>query len=230
MHWLSPGTDINPVDKNGHTALMMAVSKKHDEAALHLLDAGADPCVGKCTIGVLYDGKVRKRGVDNSLSAARRRALLDRLVQCGLPTQDALDSQGNTLLHTLCSLNAPREDIMIILDRCSDINQRNHRGETPLMMLLRSRRQNGAAPVENTLRMLLNAGAEINMADDDGILPFDALIRAAETSKETTGVQARDRELLTLLGTCGAESRKYDKYLCDDMADGTGQQPISQQA
>ena len=101
--------------------------------------------------------------------------MLRTLLQSSL-SLDAVDQDGNTLLHSLCALGAPVKDLCELLDHAAEdtsalINRRNATGDTPLLSLIR----HAQPPSKGALAELLDRGADASLNDASGRTPLQVL-------------------------------------------------------
>ena len=151
---LDAGANVNETDTNGDTALMLAVKVRepHPEVIAMLLDAGAD-------VNVERDGL---RAVD---FARRNKNLVDTEIYHRLKslTRPSTTKRHVGAAEMLYLINNDLEDELkrVIADG-ADVNERDG-GWTLLMSAARD-----DEPNLNIVKILLDAGADVNAVDDFG--------------------------------------------------------------
>lgn len=179
------GADPDVQDPDGNTALLLALANEHYDLAALLLEAGADPNVGdRSGMGALF------AAVDRVTSAPD----FGRPPVPRFDEHDALDLVRLALAHGAdpnARLTGPT------LARHHGFPDRSLAdGGTPLMRAVRGH------DIES-VRILLDAGAEIGARKDDGANVVHAM--AAARTRGGDEAEALERELLDLLIDAGAE-------------------------
>ena len=151
------GTDVNKSDSDGDTALHEAAGVGHIEIVRALLEAGAGADVRKLD---KYD--------DSPLSNAckgKHFEVFRALVEAGGDV-NKLDSGGFTALHHASEYGLTEGVRYLCVERGADVNKSTTGwGNTPLT--LASRNGNVEA-----VRVLLEAGADVNKRDSEGRTPL----------------------------------------------------------
>ena len=187
------------------TPLHVAAAMQRDDAALLLLELGADPTIVSgyrdtaLHLAVsngdyrLTEALVRARGVDiNALQGIGMTSLalaslapdstkLMRLLLEAGSDPDARDEHGNTPLHVVNNSEACR----LLLEAGADPMARDKDGGTPLHY----------AHNADVCRLLLDAGADPNALDDEGHTPLQ-LIRRDEVRQVMLDAGAQPMEPL----------------------------------
>ena len=174
-----PQMDVKQRDSEGNTALHVAVREKHAEVVQVLIDAGAD-VNGRASDGdtplflAIRKGSldmvkllvragagvcVTDKGEDTCLMLASYEGHIDTVrYLVSLPQMDVTqaDAHGDTALHY-----AVEEEVQLLIDAGADVDRRNTAGWTPLHIASRA----GAL---NVVKLLVRAGANVCVADEDG--------------------------------------------------------------
>ena len=143
---INHGTDINTRDKNNRTALMIACQKGKRDAIKVLLNAGAD--LNFADVSVLM-----KTCDEENVH------IINVLLNAGADPKMA-DDNGDTWIHYAAYWNCCKEYLWSI-DHGADVNAKNNANLTPLMIAC----EKGNI---DTINVLLNAGADTNIADCEG--------------------------------------------------------------
>ncbi|CAB0039786.1 unnamed protein product [Trichogramma brassicae] len=155
VQWLlRSGADPHLVNKNGDTALHLALKGQHEEAAIWLMRYGADPSLAT------KDG-------DTSLHLALKRrhhkivcCLLSSSVDPSLANKD-----GDTLLHLALKHRNNKEVVEWMLRAGAGLSLANKHGETPLHLALKHR-------YEEIAESILRSGIDLSLANNDGLTPL----------------------------------------------------------
>lgn len=172
------GTDIEVRDARGRTALMIATHKDHVEVARILIEAGADVNA--------------KDSIDDSpflYAGAEGRIDILRLTLAHGANLAATNRYGGTALIPAAH-HGHVEAVYLLLKTKIDINHVNNLGWTALLEAVIL--GDGGPAHEEIVEALLHAGADVRIADREGVMPCShaerrgyarivALIAAAET-------------------------------------------------
>ena len=144
---LDIGCDPNTLSSNGKTALMCAVSSASPEKVKILLDANADPNICR------YDGTTPLLEAEHLL----REHLSTELLQNVYEIFDILIESG-------ADVNAKGyyENETLLLKILKDFDNISHENET-ISGIIQA----------NIIQMLINAGADVNVQDEEGRYPFE---------------------------------------------------------
>ena len=178
------GANVNATNKGKNTALMTACINKNESAINVLLNAGANPNIADDTYGdtCLYTAvqqecckEVLQAIIDHgaNVNAANKRnqtaltlACLDTnegvinvLLNAGSDPNIADDTDGNTCLYTAVQQECCIEVLQAIIDHGANVNATNKDKNTALMTACINKN-------ESAINVLLNAGANPNIADD----------------------------------------------------------------
>ena len=179
------GVDVNATNKKNQTVLTLACVNKYEGAINVLLNASAnldikdnaygDTCLHKavrqkCTIYVLQ--AIIDHGVDvNALNKGNKTALrmscvnknesaINVLLNAGA-NPSIIDADGNTCLHIAVTQECSKKVLQAIIDHGVGVNATNKRNQTALTIACANKN-------ESAIKVLLNAGADPNIADADG--------------------------------------------------------------
>jgi ankyrin repeat protein len=167
------GVDLQPVDRRGFDAIMIAAEKGAFENLKVLLDAGARGAAKTTNVparkgqqGTVFAGPVldlsRKRaeGVTALMNAAQAdcEPCVRLLLEHGADARAKTDA-GLTALHR-AAFHGDARLIKLLLDAGAPVNVADDRGFTPLMMAVNSSRKN-----PDVVRMLLDRGADAEAKD-----------------------------------------------------------------
>ena len=181
---ISCGAQVNAINKEGRTALMIASKSGNIEGINVLLKAGADPniidvdgntCLHCSVLGnyrkevlhMIIDHSVHLNAINKKVHTALMMAsergnsdAINVLLKAGADP-NIIDADGNTCLHFLVLQRCNKEVLEIIIDHGVHVNTMNKRNETALMI---------ASAKGNTdiIKVLLTAGADPNITDADG--------------------------------------------------------------
>lgn len=180
------GADVNAQEQDGRSVLAEAVSS-HDAAVVRfLLDAGAKPdgfALGQaCWLGraenvqLLLDAGAKPD--DGLVRAAQggHAKLVKLLLDKGADVNTTAQSKvGDTALHTGALQGGP-EVVRLLLEHGANPNFMNKARQTPLHRAI-----SGDCELE-TVKLLVAAGARLNMPDEDGMTPVRmAAVRGRNT-------------------------------------------------
>ncbi|UTC62905.1 ankyrin repeat domain-containing protein [Treponema sp. OMZ 787] len=146
---------IDVKDASSSTALHEAVYNGNVEAALLLLQAGADPNSRNSS------GNTALHLV---MPEASRSKLVSELIKAGA-NPNLKDNYGETPLHIASRVGMNDEILDLLLKAGADINERNKKGQTPLILAI-ERNQTQQA------NFLINHGADIHAEDKSGESAF----------------------------------------------------------
>ncbi|HTA45426.1 MAG TPA: ankyrin repeat domain-containing protein [Bryobacteraceae bacterium] len=178
---LDAGVDINQTDIDGTSALVVGIMNKHYTFAKFLLDRGADPNVTDVKGRAALYAAVDIRSEDWS-------AMPSRKLDDAYPSIDLIKLivAHGAKVNTALTKNLPGRSGMDSGDTTLD------EGSTPLM---RAARSGDAA----TMRLLLAAGADLNLATKEG---NNALMFAAGVGYRDKNTRGSEAEALEALKVC----------------------------
>ena len=143
---LQYGADIDATDSDGRTPLIRLLDNRRTDAALFLIEQGADTEIADNT---------GHKAIDYA-TAQGLRTVVERL-----SVESTTDTHGNTPLHQ-AAFNGQSEIVRSLLSAYPDmIDTANDVGETPLIIAC----MKGNLAVA---RLLIGAGADVNKAQLDG--------------------------------------------------------------
>ncbi|MCX7381527.1 MAG: ankyrin repeat domain-containing protein [Alphaproteobacteria bacterium] len=155
---LAAGTEVDAVDAEGQTALLLAVEAGRVEVARALLDAGASPNVQ----AVNQDTPWLLAG------AAGRTAILAAMLPRG-PDLSIRNRFGGNALIPACE-RGHVETVRLLLNTPIPVDHINRLGWTCLLEIVLL--GDGGKQHQEVARMVLAAGADPNLADGHGVTPL----------------------------------------------------------
>lgn len=155
---LKQGGSIHAQDGKGQTALLLAVDRNHLESAKLLIEAGSDV-------------NAQDRQLDSPLLLAGARGYLEilKLTLEAKPDFLIYNRFGGTALIPACE-RGHVEVVKELLKTKVDINHVNRLGWTALLEAIIL--SDGGPSHQEIVRLLIKAGANINLPDGDGIRPL----------------------------------------------------------
>ena len=181
---ISHGVDVNATNKKNENALILACKNKKEDVINVLLDAGADPNIadadgdtylhyaarGYWSTEVLQ--AILSQGVD--VNATNKKNVTALMIACEKGEKDVInvllnagadtniaDGDGDTCLHFAAQTDCSTEVLQAILSHGVDVNATNKKNVTALMIACEKGKK-------DAINVLLNAGADPNIADADG--------------------------------------------------------------
>lgn len=152
------GTNINAQDTRGRTALLAAVEGHHLESATVLLEAGAD-------VNLLDD----KMDSPLLLAGAEGTVGIMKLILQAKPNFSVYNRFGGTPLIPAAE-RGHVEMVKLLVTTKVDIDHVNHLGWTALLEAIVL--SHGGPRHQEIVEVLVNAGADVNIADKEGITPL----------------------------------------------------------
>jgi ankyrin repeat protein len=167
-------SDINCVNREGKTALQLAIDKKDADKVNLLIEYKADVNIkfadGKSPL--LYT--LEKEPQDQY-------ALTEALLKAEADPNMVLDSKGLVPLHTALQ-NKDLNKVTLLLKHQADVNMKFTDGKSPLLYTLEKESQGRHALTE----ALLKAGANPNTAlDSKGLMPLHVALQKVDIDKAT---------------------------------------------
>ncbi len=152
------GTNINAQDTRGRTALLAAVEGHHLESAKVLLEAGAEVNI--------QDDKM-----DSPLLLAGAEGTVDimKLILQAKPDFTLHNRFGGTSLVPAAE-RGHVEMVKLLVNTEIDIDDVNHLGWTALLEAIVL--SNGGPSHQQIVQILVDAGANVNIADKEGVTPL----------------------------------------------------------
>jgi ankyrin repeat protein len=145
-------------DGQGQTALLLAVAGGHTEAGLALIDAGADINAAAANMDTPW-----------LLAGARGRTEMLRRMWPKGPNLELRNRFGGSALIPACHYEH-LETVKFLLTTRIDINLVNNLGWTCLLEIMIL--TNGGPVATEITRLVLEAGADPNIRDKDGVSPL----------------------------------------------------------
>lgn len=194
---IEKGIDLNAVDTNGNSALMIAVDRNNDEAVTLLLEQ---------KVSVYLFNKERRTALHIAAAGLHERiveALLNTTPQVSASSAgvdvrgievNGLDVNGRTPLMLAADNESfvPDEVMQLLLNKGAQINLRDLRGDTALMIAARAGSTSGVA-------FLVGKGASVNLKNSAG----QTALKIARTIHQKTRMQdaklVEERIVATLL-------------------------------
>ena len=179
---LDHGADVNATSKDNVTVLMLACEEGNTDAINVLLNAGADPNIADaygntclhdvarndCCTEVLqaiidYGVDVRLMNKNNRTASMTACAkgnsdVINVLLNAG-PNPSIIESDGGACLHNAAHGDCGKEVVQPIIGHYADVNATNKYNQTSLMLACEKGNK-------DAITVLLNAGADPNIADD----------------------------------------------------------------
>lgn len=146
---LNAGCDLNAIDSNGWSILMLAISKNCDlQIISRLIEAGAD-----------VNAFVEETGVNVLMTAIGCNAdieIIEKLINAGAHV-NAMSKRGWSSLTAASACNVNPEVIRVLLNAGANIDSKSKEGQTPLMCAA------GMNSNPNIVRVLLASGANARL-------------------------------------------------------------------
>lgn len=152
------GVNINAQDVQGRTALLVAVEKHHVESAKVLLDAGADVNIQDHK----QDSPLLLAGAEGTVE------IMKRILQAE-PDFTRYNRFGGTSLVPAAE-RGHVEMVKLLVTTDIDIDDVNHLGWTALLEAIVL--SDGGPRHQQIVQILVDAGANVNIADKDGVTPL----------------------------------------------------------
>ncbi|MFM1655496.1 ankyrin repeat domain-containing protein [Brevibacillus sp. B_LB10_24] len=156
---LEQGADVNVRDSRGRTPVMTATYGGHTEAVKTLIDAGADI-------------NIRDDRSDNVLLYAGAEGILDIVklaIEAGADTT-LTNRFGGTALIPACERGHVQVVKELLTHSDVDVNHVNNLGWTGLLEAIIL--SDGGLRHQEIVQLLVDHGADVNLADRDGVTPL----------------------------------------------------------
>lgn len=155
---LAEGARVNARDVRGRTALLAATHRNHVEVARLLINEGAD-----------VDAKDITQDTPFLVAGAEGRIEILKLIVAAGPDLKSINRFGGTALIPACH-HGHVEAVKVLLATAIDKDHVNNLGWTALMEAVVL--GDGGPRHTEIVRLLVAAGADVNIPDRDGITPF----------------------------------------------------------
>ena len=155
---IAAGASIDPKDGAGRTPLLIAVAGHHSQAAELLIRAGAN-----------INAQAANQDTPWLLAGALGNAQLLRLMVDASPDFSIRNRFGGTALIPACE-RAHVEAVKVLLSTKINLDHINNLGWTCLLEIVVL--GNGGARHVEAAKLVLDAGANPNIADKDGVSPL----------------------------------------------------------
>ncbi|MGE7858678.1 MULTISPECIES: ankyrin repeat domain-containing protein [Bacillus] len=159
MKLIQDGANINIEGDNGETPILAATYQNHVETVKALIDAGANI-------------EVKDEKKSNPFLYASREGYTDivkLLIAAGVNTKETTRSGGTALISA--SERGHVEVVKELLEHTDiDVNYKNDRGGTALLEAIVL--GNGSESHKKVIQMLIEHGADVNMANKENITPL----------------------------------------------------------
>lgn len=155
---LKTGVPIDSIDSNGRTALLIATHSNSINAARFLINHGANVNLKD----QLQDSPYLYAGAEGKLE------ILKMTVAAGADLQ-SVNRYGGTAL-TPAAHHGHEEVVRYLLTTTIDVNQVNSLGWTALLEAVIL--GDGGPAYQNIIELLVTAGADLSLADDNGVTPL----------------------------------------------------------
>ncbi len=174
---LQQGANVDSQDLRGRSALLVAVAENHIEVARLLIEAGANV-------------NLQDRIQDSPLLLAGAEGTLEilKMILGANPDFSLYNRYGGTALIPACE-RGHVEVVKTLLNTDVDINHVNYLGWTALMEAIVL--SDGGPQHQEIVQLLVDAGADVTIADKDGVTPlqharqkgFTKIAKILETAK-----------------------------------------------
>ena len=186
------GADVNAVNNRYQTALWLVCFDGQDNLVKNLLDAGADPNIadensdsslhaaiyGYCnteTVHNIISNGAQVNAVNNigetplltACSTAQRQLVILLLKSKADP--NIVNVEGHGSLHKAVNADCSRETLQEIVDHGADVNAKDRRGRTALLLSCFYRQV-------DSLKVLIEAGADPTINDEEGFSCIHAAV------------------------------------------------------
>lgn len=155
---IAQGVDLNPRDAQGRTPLLLAVAGNHVAVAKALLAAGAD-----------LNAQAANRDTPWLLAGAAGRSEIVAAMIPRKPDLSIRNRYGGNALIPACE-RAHVETVKLLLTSGIDLNHVNDLGWTCLLEIVIL--GDGGPRHQEVANLVLDAGANPNLADKDGVTPL----------------------------------------------------------
>jgi len=189
---LQGGARPNIPNEDGICALHIAVQRKDVKAVEVLIEYGADVNVADnirwyTPLHIIAQSEIENEDLEYSRNdksiVLKISAALTSSTESSPPDLNSQDKDGNTPLHHCCILENDDAETLIklFLEKGSNPNLRNDRGQTPLHLFCHNMPLRRFPFYDNTLKFLLVSGGDTNIASISGCTPLHLALYHRDT-------------------------------------------------
>jgi ankyrin repeat protein len=190
---INSGADVNVIDENGWTPLMISAYYNPNPMVLsELINAGAE-----------VDARVD--GASPLMFAAANNMnveVLLVLIDAGADVNARITWDGRSPLMIAAFENQNPEVLSVLINAGADLNSRTENGKTPLMLATENN------PNVKIISVLINAGADVNARDRDGMTSL--MLAARYLPELDTAIISAKAEVLSNLIKANADGSVKD--------------------
>lgn len=175
---LEAGANVNAVNGNGETPLLLAMQNRHEEVIDSLLQHGADPTIASTRGGTplivlaepIPEGEKWTQDYDKDARLARK------MIQAGVDV-NAVDDEGMSALHWAVQNGHAELAAVLLKEGNANVNIQGNDGQTPLflatvLLIAPSTPESTRQRINGILDLLVQHGADENIASKLGPAPF----------------------------------------------------------
>jgi ankyrin repeat protein len=161
---IAAGAEVNAVNREGETAISSAYENNQIELVKILVNGGADTSKLPQDAGLTFkDENINKRLQEAAYDGNSE--LIGALLKRGADVNVAESEMGYTPLMWASMKDYHNDSVQLLIEAGANLNARNSKGETALMVALR---ESGKLNAE----LLVEKGADFNIANNVGEIPI----------------------------------------------------------